>query len=584
MKDFVKMTLAVVCGFAVVAIVCFTLLFGMIGAVAGSGSTPVIPKSGVLKIDMSKMVVAEQTQEANPLAALPISNGQSVQSIGILDAINALDAAAQDPAVKYIYLKVDGSMTSLAHSYEFRQALKAFREKSGKAIVSYTESPTTGSYYMASVSDKIYMTPHQGSMIAMNGVSSQMFFLKDILDKFGVNVQLIRHGKYKSAGEMYTRSEASAENREQYQVMINSMWQSIASEIAESRGISVDELNGMIDKLELCLPEDFLSKGMVDGLLTRGELESKLADLAVEQNFRKVSMISFADYVAAKTSLPVKAKNRIAIIYADGQILDGSATQEVAGDRFAAEIEKVRADSTIKAVVLRVNSPGGSVLASEKIKQELDLLGEVKPVVASYGDYAASGGYWISNNCEKIYSDPVTLTGSIGVFGMIPDFSKTLKNVAHVNITSINSNRHGDMYSMMRPFDQAEYNYMLKSIETVYDKFITIVGEGRGMAKEDVDAIGQGRVWTGSDALNIGLVDEIGTIKDALEYAATLAGDVDLANWKICGYPAVPSAIEALLASFNSTGDNDFSILARQFEDIKSPRILARLPYSISIQ
>lgn len=581
MKDFVKMMLAVVCGFIVLGILGFIFMAGVIGSMAAVGSaTPVVPSSGVLKIDMSKFVINEQGTPADPMAMI---QGGAVATVGLLDAVNAVRTAAEDPGVKYIYLKTDGNMSSMAASSEFREALKDFRTDSGKAIVSYMEAPTTGSYWLASVSDKIYMTSCEGATTMMTGVSSSMFFLKDILDKLGVNVQLIRHGKYKSAGEMFTRSEASPENREQYQVMINSIWNAISSETAEGRGITVGELNAMIDNLELCLPEDFLAKGLVDGLLSRDELKSKLADLAVEEKYDDVKMIKFEDYAVAKKAVS-KAKKKIAIIYADGEIIDGSDKTAVSGDRFASEIEKVRADSTIKAVVLRVNSPGGSVLASEKIKAELDLLKEVKPVVASYGDYAASGGYWISNNCEKIYCDAVTLTGSIGVFGMVPDFSKTLKNVAHVNITSINSNRHGDMYSLTRAFDSEEYNYMLRSIENIYDKFTTIVSEGRGIAKERVDEIGQGRVWAGSDALELGLVDEIGTLSDALEYAATLAGDVDLANWKTVSYPAAQTQLEMILSSIGQGQDDDYSILADAAKSLKAPKIYARLPYDIKLK
>lgn len=582
MKDFVKMTLAVICGFIVLGIIGFVLMAGFIGGLAAAGSaTAPIPSSGVLKIDMSKIAITEQSSEVfDPRAMV---EGTQVENIGLLDAINAIKTAAEDPAVKFIYLKTDAGSSSIASIYEFRRALKEFRDWSGKAIVAYTEAPTTGSYWLASVSDKVFMTPHDGSNISITGVSSQMIFLKDLLDKFGVNVQLIRHGKYKSAGEMYTKNAPSPENLEQYEVMIGSMWKAIAADIAESRHISVDELNGMIDNLELCLPQDFIEKGLVDELMTRSELENKLATLAVAENFKDVKMIKFSDYVAAKKPVS-KSHKKIAVIYADGEILDGSAKEQVCGDRFAAEIEKVRADSTIKAVVLRVNSPGGSVLASEKIKEELDLLKAVKPLVASYGDYAASGGYWISNNCEKIYTDPVTLTGSIGVFGMIPDFSKTLKDVAHVNITSVNSNKHGDMMSLTRPFDQAEYDYMLRSIETIYDKFTTIVSEGRGIDKAQVDAIGQGRVWTGADALEIGLVDEIGTLTDALEYAATLAGDVDLKNWKISGYPAPLTQMEQILAQFSTAGEDDYSILAKSFKNLKSAKVMARLPYEIVIK
>ena len=542
MKNFLKMVLAVICGILLLN----ALVIAVFAGLASSGS-PAVPAEGVLKIDMSKLVLAEQSRETDPMTMVQ-SRGQSPATIGIWEACRALDAAAQDPGIKYIYLKTDGSMSSTAMLYEFRKALQNFRKNSGKAVVSYIESPSTGSYYLASVADKIYMTPHPGANISFNGISSQMFFLGDLLKKFGVNVQLIRHGKYKSAGE-----------------------------IAESRGISAEQLCEYIDGLKLCLPQDFVDCSLVDQLLDRKGLEDQLAVLAVADKFKDVTMISFADYTTAKV-LPGKASQKIAVIYADGEIVDGSIENNVAGDRFASIISKVREEKNVKAVVLRVNSPGGSVLASEKIKAELDRLQQEKPLVASYGDYAASGGYWISNHCEKIFSDPVTLTGSIGVFGMVPDFSKTASEVLKVGVETISSSKHGAMYSLTKPFDQEEYAYMLRSIEDIYDRFTTLVSEGRELSKERVDEIGQGRVWTGANALELGLVDEIGTLDDAVRYAATLAGDPELSNWNVKGYPAPPTMMESMLGSIGGNKE-DYSVkLAREF---KAPKIVARLPYEI---
>ena len=584
MKDFLKYTAAVICGFLIM------LGFGFLGALVASGSsTPSIPKSGVLAIDMSKVSIGEQSRDGSTLSML---GGESSSTIGIWDAVQAVNTAATDPAVKYIYLRTDGSMSGIAALEEFRAALADFRTYSGKAIVSYIESPTSGSYWLASVADKVYMTAHEGATTMINGVSSQMMFLGDLLDRLGVNVQLIRHGKYKSAGEMYTRSSASPENREQYQRMVDSIWETMASEIAASRGITVERLNAAVDGLELNMPQDFVDCGLVDELMTSEELKEQLAVLAVEDDFKDVSMIPFSDYVAARRPVS-KASKKIAVVYAEGGIVDGSGKSEVAGDRFAQMIADVRADSTVKAVVLRVNSPGGSVLASEKIKTELDLLKQTKPLVASYGDYAASGGYWISTNCDRIYSDATTLTGSIGVFGMVPDFSKTANDLLHVNIETISSNRHGDMYSGMRPFDQAEYDYMLESIESIYDRFTTIVSDARSLPKETVDAVGQGRVWTGSDAMVIHLVDEIGGLGDAVSYAAVAAGDPDIANWSVTGYPKPMSQMEELLEMFGS-GVMSGSVpeglagkaeaLTEKLEDLSKPVVLARMDAEIEIR
>ena len=591
MKEFVKMTLATMAGLFIFGIVAFFFMFAMLGAVAAMGEKqPVMPREAVLKIDMSTFTLSEQSAEANPMDML-LAGGESVQPLGIYSAINAINAAASDPAVKFIYMKPDGVSGGTAQIEEFRKALKNFRN-SGKAIVSYIESPGNGSYYLASVSDKIFMTPHDGAMNMFTGLSSQMIFLKDLLDKVGVNVQLIRHGKYKSAGEMFVRNSSSKENLEQNTEMVESLWGTWASEIAESRGISTEKLNGIINNLELNFPTDWVENGLVDELLNYNQLEDKLCDLFVAEKYEDVKGISLNDYATLKNTVNFKAKKKVAVIYATGDIVDGDAKENVAGNRFAKIISDVRKDSSVYAVVLRVNSPGGSVLASEKIKAELDLLRESKPIIASYGDYAASGGYWISANCDKIYSNASTLTGSIGVFSMIPDLGDVVKDKLHVTITPVNSNEHSDMYNGFRPLNQKELDYMQASVENIYDKFTKLVSEGRGMPVARVDEIAQGRVWTGADAIGIGLVDEIGTIEDAITYAAlSIEGVTGVQDVQVVSYPKPQSAMEALLESL--TGES--TVLAgTAFENIEKAfqgfgkqdagKAYARMPYVISVE
>lgn len=592
MKPFVKMTLATVTGLIVFSIVALFFSFTVIGALASMGEKqPVMPRQAVLKIDMSTFMLSEQTTEANPLDML-MGGGTSATPLGIYSAINAINAAAADPAVKFIYLKPDGANGGTAQLEEFRKALANFR-KSGKAIVSYTESPTNAGYYLASVSDKIYMTPHDGAINQFNGLSSQMIFLKDILDRLGVNIQLIRHGKYKSAGEMYVRSSSSKENLEQNTEMVESIWNTYASEIAASREISTDRLNEILDNLELVLPADWVECGLVDGLLDYNQLEEKLCDLFVVEKYEDVKSISLEDYATLKNTVNYKADKKVAVIYAEGEIVDGDQKEEVAGNRFAKIISDVRKDSTINAVVLRVNSPGGSVLASEKIKTELDLLMDSKLVVASYGDYAASGGYWISANCDKIYSNAATLTGSIGVFSIIPNLGGVVKDKLHVTVTPVNSNRHADMYNGMRALDKAELGYMQASVENIYDKFTNLVSAGRDMPVARVDEIAQGRVWTGADALGIGLVDEIGTIEDAINYAAlSIDGVSSLNDVQIVGYPKPMTSMEMLLEAI---GSGETGVLAgTPFEGIEKAfrsfgkqdigKAYARMPYVIAIE
>lgn len=589
MKDFLKMTGAVILGFIVVNTIFLVFSFMMLGALASLGTPTVqMPHKAVLVIDLSKVSIREQSGEPD---ALQILQGTSRRQLGLYDAVRAINTAATDPAVDFIYLRPDNPDCSLSSLEELRVALKNFRNY-GKPVVTLTDMPGNGSYYLASASDKIYMYDYAGSMNLLTGVSTQMTFLKDILDKLGVNVQLIRHGKYKAAGETYIKNSISPENRYQTEAMVKSLWSAITDKVAEDRGISSDEFNSLIDNLSLQTPEDFIRYGLVDELVDKEEMKEKLAMLSGLDNYKKVKGISLEDYASIKVLPNLRAKNKIAIIYAEGNIIDGYEQEQVAGDRFASIIAKVREDSDIKAVVLRVNSPGGSVSGSDKIKKELDLLKKEKPLVASYGSYAASGGYWISNNCDYIFTNATTLTGSIGVFSLIPDFSKTMKDIAHVNITSISSNKHGDMYSGMRPLSASELQYMQASVEDIYDRFTGNVAESRGMTKAGVDSIAQGRVWTGKDALSIGLVDNIGTLEDAVNYAIDAASETVAGNFQVVAYPKPLSTMEKLMGTL---GGNEASVLAgtpfeyieQAFKNWKSNmngKVYARMPYEYEIK
>ena len=591
MKEFVKMTFATLAGLLIFCVASFFLMVIMVGAVASLGDKqPVMPREAVLKIDMGTFTLSEQTTEADPVDMI-LGGGKSVTPIGIYEAVSAINAAAADPAIKFIYMKPDGVTGGNAQIEEFRKALSNFRN-SGKAIVSYVESPGNASYYLASVSDKVFMTPHDGAMNMFNGVSSQLFFLKDLLDKLGIEVQLIRHGKYKSAGEMFIRSSSSKENLEQNTEMVKSIWSTYAGEIAQSRGMSTEKLNSIIDDLALNFPSDWVENGLVDELLTYDQLEEKLCDLFVVDNYKDVKDISLTDYAALKKTGNLKADNKVAVIYASGEIVDGDAKDNVAGNRFAKVISEIRQDSTIKAVVLRVNSPGGSVLASEKIKAELDLLRKDKALIASYGDYAASGGYWISANCDKIYSDAATLTGSIGVFSMVPNIGGAIQKKLHVTLTPVNSNKHSDMYTGMRALNQKELDYMQASVERIYGKFTNLVSEGRGIPVARVDEIAQGRVWTGADAIEIGLVDEIGTLEDAINYAALTIDGVDgVEDVQVVGYPKPQTSIELLFESItgesNAFAGTPFEGVADAFQSFGKNDIgkaYARMPYVITVE
>ena len=592
MKEFLKMLGASFTAMVVYGIICILILTGAISGFASLFSLeemlPVMPSKAVLTIDMSEITLTEQTQEVPILDML--QSAEAPQPLGVLDAVAAINAATFDPAVKYIFLKPDGVTGGPAQMEEIRNALQNFRDH-GKAVVSYIENPTNGGYYLASVSDKIYMTSYDGGMNMFCGLSSQLIFLKDALDRLGINVQLIRHGKYKSAGETFVRNSSSKENMQQNEEMVGAMWDSWSSAIAESRGLKKEDIDRMLDEMELVFPKDFLEKGLVDELLTQDQLEDKLAMLYMTDSYKDVQSISIQDYAMLNTAGNPSGKNKIAIIYAEGEIVDGEAMEEVAGDRFAKIIQTVRNDKDVKAVVLRVNSPGGSVLASEKIKAQIDSLSRKVPVIASYGDYAASGGYWISAGCDYIYANESTLTGSIGVFSMIPDLKNTINDKLHVNITSVNSNKHADMYNMMRPLDKQETAMMQATVEQIYDRFTQIVAEGRDMTVSDVDEIAQGRVWTGAQALEIGLVDAIGTIEDAIIHAALLVDEKNcLDNIQIVEYPRPVTNLEMITAML--TGEEYLEIAEplksiytafSSWDNSQSGKVYARIPYAIEI-
>jgi protease-4 len=560
-KDFFKWVLAVIVGLIIWGIVKAIFFIMMIGSLAGSAassgsSSTLIPKEGALLMDMSTLVITEQTKEGVPYMSMSSLNslgGTMTSPVGVYDAVQAIHKAAEDPGVKFILLKTDNMASDLTNVSEIRRALIDFR-KSGKAVVAYGEAYTSGTYYLASVADKVYTTSHHGGNNFMLGLGGRMIFLKDLLDKLGVNYQLIRHGKYKSAGEMYVRNSPSPENMEQNQVMVNSMWETIAKETAEARGISVDSLNYFIDNLSINFPEDMVSHNLADEVLTFEGYKEKMAVLAGKEKYKDVKFIPFKDYATAKVKPNLAAKKKIAVIYANGNIVEQDDPDNISGDRFANIIAKVRADSTVKAVVLRVNSPGGTVLAASKIKEEIDLTRAVKPVVASYGAYAASGGYWISNSCDHIFSNAGTLTGSIGCFSAIPEFGKTVRDVAHINIVPVNSHKHSDALSLMRPFDEEETRLMQEYVDDIYANFVTIVAEGRDMTYEAVDEIAQGRVWTGADALKLGLVDEIGSLEDAIAYAASMGGDPDVASWNVEGYPKPLTMMQQIMRQLGSKG------------------------------
>ena len=433
------------------------------------------------------------------------------------------------------------------------------------------------------MADKVILNAYGDVMIS--GMSSELMYYKYLIDHLGIDIQLIRHGKYKSAGEPYIKSEMSAENKEQYETMLGTIWSTIADAVAESRDFTAEQFNEWIDNLSVTNAEAAKEKGLVDELWYDDQVREYFRTLCDVKKVKDLKYVGLKDYAAAKVKSNVRAKEKIAVIYADGQIVMDDKGNGNIGNNFAREIAKARQDSSVKAVVFRVNSPGGSVQASAAIEHEIALLKACKPVVASYGGYAASGGYWISCGADKIFSDKTTLTGSIGVFGLIPSFGKALKKNVHLNVYEVSTHKHGSLASGMSPLDPEEEAFMQKHIDATYEDFVGRVAAGRSLTTEAVDAIAQGRVWAGGDAIKIGLVDELGGLTDALRYAATLAG---LDNYQTVEYPAVVPVYDQLLASMNETGTEQ-DIRSTSMPDaaartaswllgLDGPEVVARMP------
>lgn len=582
MKPFWKVVFGGCLGTIIAFILFNVILFGLIGSIAssfGKEEAPVVPKGAILKIDF-KDPIQEQATESfsfNPIAG----NATMGKAVSILDAVRALEVAAEDPQIKFVYLKPDNLNMDMALAEEFRAALDRFRS-SGKPVVAYCQSLTSGPYYLASVADKVILNTYGDVMIS--GMSGQLMYYKDLIDHLGIDVQLIRHGKYKSAGEPYIRSDMSEAQKEQYETMLRTVWGVQADAVAASRDFTAEQYNDWIDNLVLTSAEVAREKGLVDELWYDDQVRDYFCTLCGVKKSKDLKYVSLKDYAAAKVKSNMRVKEKVAVIYADGEIVMDDHGNGNIGNNFAREIAKARQDSSIKAVVFRVNSPGGSGQASAAIEREIALLKACKPVVASYGGYAASGGYWISCGADKIFSDKSTLTGSIGVFGLIPSFGKALKKHVHLNVYEVATHKHGSLASGLSPLDPEEEASMQERIDATYEDFVGRVAAGRGMTTAAVDAIAQGRVWAGGDAIKIGLVDELGGLTDAIRYAASMAG---LENYRLVEYPAVLPVYDQLLASMNQTGTeqdvrSDVASLssrtARWLLGLDGPEIAARMP------
>lgn len=549
--NFIKTFLAALLAFVLGSLA--ILLFGMfiLFAIAGSMERTVTVKEGsILRIDFSEVI--NDAPSSDPLAGFDFRTLQSTRQLSLLKVLRTLEAAAADDRIEGIYLRMNGmgGVTGTALIEELREAIELFKQ-SGKFVVSYNETYSQGQYYLASAADRIYLQPEGG--MDWLGLSTSLMFYKGLFDKLDLKAEVIRPTvcKYKSAVEPYILDRMSEANREQMQALVDSMWGTIAEAVAASRGIDVEQLNEIADKLQVTLPEDALKYGFVDGLLYEDQMKEVFAELGVEDdgegNYNFVSLGDYASMVGV--DLDNLGADRVAVVYADGQIVDGEGYGDaVYGNSLAAELADVRRDEKVKAVVVRVNSPGGSALASDVIWREMELLRAEKPVVVSMGSYAASGGYYISCPADVIVADRLTLTGSIGVFGMFLNPIDALKNKLGITIDGVKSNTSARMGSI-EPLTPAQRASIMRGVDKVYETFTQDVAAGRNLPIEKVLDIAGGRVWSGNDALGIGLIDAYGGLKTAIALAVDKAGLGE--DFRVVEVTQQPSGLAAMLSTLN---------------------------------
>jgi protease-4 len=466
---------------------------------------------------------------------------------GLTDVLNAIEAAKDDKKIKGITLTNTNSFLGMAQAKALRDRLEDFK-KSGKFVVSYADSFSQTDYYLNSVADTIYLNPI-GSL-DFKGLSSEVMFFKDLQEKTGIKMEVIRHGKYKSAVEPFLSNEMSPENREQISVLLNSIWSAVASDISKSRKIPVDSLNSIAENLSARTAEMAKATRLIDKLGYEDEFHNGIRKALKVKKDEDYNSVTILDYVKANalSDLLSAAKDKIAVIYAQGEIMGGEGDINIIGEGAMREsLKKAREDKDVKAIVLRVDSPGGDALTSELIWREIEITKKKKPVVVSMGNLAASGGYYISCNASRIFAEPNTITGSIGVFGVLPNFTGISNKMGiHTEQVSTHSNAAG--YSLFSPLQDKTRNIIQESIEDIYSTFVNRVATGRKMTFEQVDAIAQGRVWTGSDAVKNGLVDELGGLDEAVAYAAKL-GKTD--SYTTQAYPQFERSVDDILKSLS---------------------------------
>ncbi|KAB2871974.1 MAG: signal peptide peptidase SppA [Bacteroidales bacterium] len=586
MKNFFKHLLITILGVFISLLLLFFVMIGVIGAMVSSGDKEtVIKENSILYVDFNQEIVDRASD--NPFKGFDFMSMQPQSSMGLNKILKAIEGAKEDPNIKGIFMEIDAVGAGAATVEEIRDALIDFKT-SGKFIISYSDTYSQKAYYLATVSDKVYLNPE--GMVEWMGLRSEIMFFKGALEKLGVEPQILRHGKFKSAVEPFMLDKMSPENREQTLTYMGSIWNHWVDGISKARNVSVEELNRLANDMEIFNGKSCINNKLVDSLIYKDQLIDKLKGLTETPEKEDLKTVTLAQYFKAPAKKAKFSKDKIAVIYAQGEIGMGEGSDDAIGsDGISRAIRKARRDSTIKAIVFRVNSPGGSALASEVIWREVELANKVKPVIVSMGDVAASGGYYIAAPATTIMASPTTITGSIGVFGLFFNLQNVMNKKLGINVDVVKTNDHADFFSQFRPMTAEEKAVGQKFIEETYQTFIGHVAEGRGLEVEKVDEIGQGRVWSGVNAKDIKLVDEFGGLNAAIKLAAEKA---KVEKYRLVELPEQKDPFQEIIKGMTGEAKafflkDELGVTYKHYNRIKSmlnnQGVQARIPYDVEV-
>ncbi|MDM1554605.1 signal peptide peptidase SppA [Chryseobacterium indologenes] len=583
MRSFFKNVLANIVAIIILCAVFFVFFIMMlVFSSMGSDKSVVVKKNSVLTINLKTNIIDSPTEEQMDLFGL----GSQNKNVLLYDVLEAINKAKTDDNIKGISIETDDLNAGLTQIDDVRNAIEDFK-KSGKFVYAYGNGVSQSAYYLGSVADQYYLHPAGG--IELKGLSTEVTFFKDFADKYGIGIEVIRHGKFKSAVEPFLRNDISPENKEQLSTLLNDLWKNTSYKMATSRKIDTAQFRTIVDSLYGMIPEQGLKYKLADKLIQKSEYEDMLKTKLNVKEKEKLNKVSLTNYINSFSDED-KSGEKVAILYASGSINNGDQYNDIHSEKYVKYIKKLQEDDKVKAVVFRINSPGGSANASDEILFELQQLKKKKPLVVSFGDYAASGGYYVAMAADKIYSEPNTLTGSIGVFGVLP-YYKDIANKNGIRADVVATNANSMYYSGLNGVTPYGVNMMTKSVEGTYKRFVHFVTQNRKKTFEQIDNVGGGRVWSGVRAKEIGLVDELGTLNDAVKFAAQKAG---VKSYYVEAYPKKMSPFEQIFKDLNEEdvsariiknkiGKSNYEILQQITDKKLQSEVKMEMPYQIRI-